>query len=113
MGRTHPQFKRRKETNFLDQVSDFITTVRSVNKTDVTHLLAQFTSVQQIMAASEDELALCPGLGEKKVKRLWEAFHKPFFNKRTKTSMVGEKDTNKPETTTDSETRQVYTKSYR
>jgi DNA excision repair protein ERCC-1 len=100
-GKDASSIQRRKETNFLDQVSDFITTVRSVNKTDVTHLLAQFTSVQQIMAASEDELALCPGLGEKKVKRLWEAFHKPFSNKRTKTSMVGEKDT--PETTTDYE----------
>jgi DNA excision repair protein ERCC-1 len=86
-GKDASSIQRRKETNFLDQVSDFITTVRSVNKTDVTHLLAQFTSVQQIMSA----LALCPGLGEKKVKRLWEAFHKPFSNKRTKTSVDEEK----------------------
>ena len=25
-----------------------------------------------------DELSLCPGIGEKKVRRLYEAFHKPF-----------------------------------
>jgi DNA excision repair protein ERCC-1 len=97
-GKDASSIQRRKESNFMDQVSDFLTTVRSVNKTDVTHLLAQFTSVQQILTASEDELALCPGLGEKKVKRLWEAFYRPFSNKRTKVvSLDEEKDTDNPQ----------------
>ena len=34
------------------------------------------------MAASQDELGLVPGLGQVKVKRLHEAFHKPFSLKR-------------------------------
>ena len=30
------------------------------------------------MAASKDELALCPGLGQVKVQKLHDAFNKPF-----------------------------------
>lgn len=83
-GKDASLIQKRVQTNFIDQVSDFLCTVRSVNQTDSGQLLSQFGSVKQIMAASEDELTLCPGLGEKKVKRLWEAFHKPFSSKRAK-----------------------------
>lgn len=83
-GKDASLIQKRAQTNFVDQVSDFLCTVRSVNQTDSGQLLSQFGSVKQMMAASEDELTLCPGLGEKKVKRLWEAFHKPFSSKRAK-----------------------------
>jgi DNA excision repair protein ERCC-1 len=64
-GKDASSIQRREQTNFVDQVADFLSTVRSVNKTDSAQLLAQFSSLKQIMAASEDELSLCPGLGEK------------------------------------------------
>ena len=83
-GKDASSIQKREQTNFVDQVADFLATVRSVNKTDSAQLLAQFSSVRQIAAASEDELSLCPGLGEKKVKRLWDAFHKPFSSKQVK-----------------------------
>lgn len=35
-------------------------------------------SLKRIMNATPDELSSCPGLGEKKVKRLREAFSQPF-----------------------------------
>ena len=31
-----------------------------------------------MLIADVEELSLCPGVGEKKVKRLFDAFHKPF-----------------------------------
>ena len=83
-GKDASSIQKREQTNFVDQVADFLSTVRSVNKSDSAQLLAQFSSVKQIVAASEDELALCPGLGEKKVKRLWDSFHKPFSSKQSK-----------------------------
>jgi len=35
-------------------------------------------SVKNLMNASLEELSLCPGIGEKKVKRLFETFNTPF-----------------------------------
>ena len=87
-GKDASSIQKREQTNFVDQVADFLSTVRSVNKTDSAQLLAQFSSVKQIVAASEDELSLCPGLGEKKVKRLWDAFRKPFSSKQSKRRKV-------------------------
>jgi DNA excision repair protein ERCC-1 len=83
-GKDASSIQKREQTNFIDQAADFLCTVRSVNKTDSAQLLSQFSSIKQIMAASEDELSLCPGLGEKKIKRLWDAFHKPFSSKRAR-----------------------------
>ena len=70
--------QRREQTNFSDQVADVLTAVRSVNKTDSAQLMSQFGTLRGLMAAPMDELSLCPGIGEKKVRRLYEAFHKPF-----------------------------------
>lgn len=69
--------KKDKET-FADQLTDVLCTVRSVNKTDVSQLLSQFGSFRTIAMADMDELSLVPGIGSKKVKRLYDAFHKPF-----------------------------------
>lgn len=52
--------------------------MRGVNKTDVLTLGATFKTVTNIMQASMEELAACPGLGPTKVKRLHETFHEPF-----------------------------------
>jgi DNA excision repair protein ERCC-1 len=70
--------QRREQTNFSDQVVDVLCAVRSVNKTDSAQLMSQFGTLRGLMAAPMDELSLCPGIGEKKVRRLYEAFHKPF-----------------------------------
>lgn len=70
--------QRREQTNFPDQVTDVLCAVRSVNKTDSAQLMSQFGTLRGLMAAPMDELSLCPGIGEKKVRRLYEAFHKPF-----------------------------------
>ncbi|KAH1037591.1 hypothetical protein GYH30_056775 [Glycine max] len=52
--------------------------VRHVNKTDVVTLGTTFGSLCNIMGASMEDLARCPGIGERKVKRLFDTFHEPF-----------------------------------
>ncbi|RHY35425.1 hypothetical protein DYB32_000098 [Aphanomyces invadans] len=41
-------------------------------------LSGSFGSLSRIMNATEEELALCPGIGGKKVQQLLEAFNQPF-----------------------------------
>lgn len=67
------------EHNFLSRVTECLTTVKSVNKTDSQTLLATFGSLEQLTAASRDDLALCPGLGPQKARRLFDVFHEPFL----------------------------------
>lgn len=69
--------KKREETDFVDQVANVLAGCKA-NKTDSQQLLGQFGNVRSMMAASMDELGLVPGIGEVKVKRLYDAFHKPF-----------------------------------
>lgn len=92
-GKDASSIQRREQTNFVDQMADVLSTAKSVNKNDSANLLSHFSSLKAVMAASMDELALCPGLGEKKVKRLHDAFHKPFSKhaaaKRKKEKMEG------------------------
>uniref|UniRef100_A0A7R9WTG4 ERCC1-like central domain-containing protein n=1 Tax=Craspedostauros australis TaxID=1486917 RepID=A0A7R9WTG4_9STRA len=74
--------QRREQNNFVDQVSEFLTASNPCNKTDSGQLLSHFRTVQSVVAASQDELATCPGLGAVKVRKLWDAFHQPFSSKQ-------------------------------
>ncbi|KAK9145729.1 hypothetical protein Sjap_005632 [Stephania japonica] len=69
------------DTDYLSRLNHAITSVRSVNKTDVVNLGSSFGSLSRIMDASMEELAHCPGIGERKVKRLYDTFHEPFKRK--------------------------------
>lgn len=67
------------EQDFVSRVTDCLTTVKSVNKTDSQTLLAAFGSLEQLIAASREDLALCPGLGPQKARRLYDVLHEPFL----------------------------------
>ncbi|XVF31298.1 hypothetical protein REPUB_Repub16aG0133900 [Reevesia pubescens] len=66
------------DTDYLSRLNHALTTVRHVNKTDVVTLGSTFGSLSSIMDASMEDLAKCPGIGERKVKRLYDTFHEPF-----------------------------------
>ncbi|KAK7277900.1 hypothetical protein RJT34_22919 [Clitoria ternatea] len=66
------------DTDYLSRLTHTLTTVRHVNKTDVVTLGTTFGSLSHIMGASMEDLARCPGIGERKVKRLFDTFHEPF-----------------------------------
>nr|KYP74356.1 DNA excision repair protein ERCC-1 [Cajanus cajan] len=66
------------DTDYLSRLTHALTTVRHVNKTDVVTLGTTFGSLSNIIGASMEDLARCPGIGERKVKRLFDTFHEPF-----------------------------------
>ncbi|KAL3655878.1 hypothetical protein CASFOL_000274 [Castilleja foliolosa] len=86
------------DMDYLSRLSHALTAVRHVNKTDVVTLGSTFGSLSHIMDASMEDLARCPGIGERKngailstsndkilctptpnrVKRLHDIFHEPF-----------------------------------
>lgn len=43
--------------------------------------VSNFESLEKIVAADADALAMCPGLGPQKAERLYKAFHAPFVRK--------------------------------
>nr|XP_055105508.1 DNA excision repair protein ERCC-1-like isoform X8 [Symphalangus syndactylus] len=67
------------EQDFASRVTECLTTVKSVNKTDSQTLLTTFGSLEQLIAASREDLALCPGLGPQKARRLFDVLHEPFL----------------------------------
>ncbi len=42
-------------------------------------LSSSIGTVKSLMTASKERLSLCPGVGAKKVQRLFEAFNQPFL----------------------------------
>ncbi|XP_056283673.1 DNA excision repair protein ERCC-1 [Pseudoliparis swirei] len=76
--------KEQVEKNYLSKVTDCLTTVKYVNKTDAITLLSTFSSVEGIINASKEDLVLCPGLGPQKARRLYDVLHKPFLKSKTK-----------------------------
>ncbi|XP_074075385.1 DNA excision repair protein ERCC-1 isoform X2 [Macrotis lagotis] len=71
--------KEKLEQDFVSRVTECLTTVKSVNKTDSQTLLATFGTLEQLATASQDDLSLCPGFGPQKARRLFEVLHQPFL----------------------------------
>ncbi|RWW03768.1 hypothetical protein GW17_00033045 [Ensete ventricosum] len=53
------------------ELTHVLTSIRHVNKTDVVTLGSAYGSLSHIMDASMEDLARCPGIGERKVLHLW------------------------------------------
>ncbi|KAJ3346236.1 Excision repair cross-complementation group 1 [Entophlyctis luteolus] len=70
--------KERVEDDHFAKLTDCLTQVKTVSKTDVLTLVANFGSFKNIAVASPDELAALPGFGDQKVKRLVDAINSPF-----------------------------------
>ena len=77
-GKDATTIQKKKEVTFSEQVADAIGCIRSVNKTDAATLTSQFGTLRKVMNATMEDIRLCPGIGEKKARRLHEAFNKPF-----------------------------------
>ncbi|XP_058715988.1 DNA excision repair protein ERCC-1 isoform X2 [Poecile atricapillus] len=71
--------RERVEPDFLSRVSDCLTSVRSVNRSDALALLGTFGSLAAVAAASPQDLSLCPGVGPQKARRLFDVLHQPFL----------------------------------
>jgi DNA excision repair protein ERCC-1 len=83
--------KEKSVDDYMAKLTECLTQVRTVNKTDVLTLRSTFGSLDRIINAPTEAIALCPGFGEQKVRRLQQAFTQPFVvnakgNKRQKKS---------------------------
>ena len=72
--------QERVAEDYLSQVTNVLTQVRGVNRTDVVTLLTRFGSVKGVVKALESGqgVGMCPGFGEVKAKRLSEVVRTPF-----------------------------------
>jgi DNA excision repair protein ERCC-1 len=71
--------QQRPVGDYTSALHDCLSAIRAINKSDVFTLSTTVGSLRDILLASEDQLALCPGLGEKKIRLLQSAFTDPFI----------------------------------
>lgn len=77
-GKGAETIQERVGDDYSSRLQAAFNTVRGVNRTDVCTLAFTFGSVRAVADASRPALANCPGLGERKVSRLFAALHQPF-----------------------------------
>lgn len=70
--------QQRPTGDYTSALNDCLSAIRAINKSDVLTLSTSLGSLRNILLASEDQLALCPGLGEKKIRLLQSAVNDPF-----------------------------------
>lgn len=70
---------------------DFVTTPRSINKTDAVSLVSQFGSLRTAVNARHEDVAGIAGWGDKKVRAWTGAVREGFRTERAKKRRVGER----------------------
>ncbi|KAK7692725.1 hypothetical protein QCA50_004358 [Cerrena zonata] len=100
--------KERVDKDYNSMLRTSLTSISKVNKTDVETLKTTFGSIADISKASADQLQNLPGFGQVKVKRIKDAFEKPFRNNATsalpfgsQTQTQSQRSTSAQNTTTD------------
>ena len=83
--------KQHQSNKYADRMVDFVTTPRSVNKTDAVSLVSQFGSLRTAVNARHEDVAGIAGWGEKKVKAWTGAVREGFRTERAKKRRVGER----------------------
>lgn len=75
--------KAHQSSSYSDQLVEFVTIPRSINKTDAVGLVSNFGSIRTAINAKPEEIALIAGWGEKKVQRWCQVVREPFRVQRT------------------------------
>lgn len=70
--------KQHQSTTYSDRLIDFVTTPRSINKTDAVSLVAQFGSIRAAVNARHEDVSVIAGFGEKKVQKWCDSVREPF-----------------------------------
>ena len=65
------------------KIIEALTSVKSVNKTDAVTLLGTFKTLDAVIRASPEDLALCPGFGPHKAAKLHKVFSEQFRRNRS------------------------------
>ncbi|XP_064640077.1 DNA excision repair protein ERCC-1-like isoform X2 [Lineus longissimus] len=86
----------RTDQNYQARITECLTTVKSVNKTNVITLLDAFKSFENISKSTVDDLSICPGFGPQKARRLHEVFRTPFLKPKRKPENEESPSTSEP-----------------
>lgn len=70
------------EKDYISKVTECLTSVRSVNKTDAMTLLSTFHTVEGVLKANQEDLSFYPGFGPQKAKRAIDPFNEPFLKSK-------------------------------
>ncbi|KFH12025.1 DNA repair protein rad10 subfamily protein [Toxoplasma gondii VAND] len=68
------------DAKHCNRVLETLTAISPLNKTDVLTLASAFGNVKNILLASRQALERCPGIGEKKARRILKVVRQPFFS---------------------------------
>ncbi|KAI6134493.1 restriction endonuclease type II-like protein [Pisolithus croceorrhizus] len=79
--------KERVDKDYDSIFRTALTSINKVNRTDVATLRTSLGTFADIAKASPDRLQNLPGFGQVKVKRIKEAFEKPFHTKTANTTL--------------------------
>ncbi|PXF41434.1 DNA excision repair protein ERCC-1 [Gracilariopsis chorda] len=77
-GKGADSIQERVANDYASKLNAALSSVRGINRTDVNTLAFTFGSFRGTAEASREELRQCPGIGERKVSRLFQALHQPF-----------------------------------
>ncbi|KAL1977991.1 hypothetical protein VTN31DRAFT_850 [Thermomyces dupontii] len=75
--------------SYRDSLVDFVTTPRSINKSDATSLISTFGSLRAAINAQPEEISAVPGWGEKKVRQWCGAVREDFRTEIAKKRTAG------------------------
>ena len=82
-------------TSYAEKMTEFITTPRSINKTDAVGLVSAFGSVRAAVNARPEEIGMIAGWGEKKVQRWCQNVREPFRLRKAARRAVAREDTSR------------------
>jgi DNA excision repair protein ERCC-1 len=83
--------RARESTKYMDQMQDFVTTPRTINKTDALALVSNFGSLKAAINARPEEIGMVPGWGEKKVQQWCGTVREPFRVRKAAKASAGNK----------------------
>ncbi|GAB1601582.1 uncharacterized protein LOC115218575 [Argonauta hians] len=77
------------DKDYFSVLTDCLTTVKQINKTDCTNIISKFMSLEAVIQSDQKDFTFCPGLGPRKAGQLYNVFHEPFL-KRKNSAAVSE-----------------------
>lgn len=81
--------RAKQSSTYSENMVEFITVPRGINKTDAVGLVSNFGSVRTAINAGPEEIGLIAGWGDKKVQRWCNAVKEPFRVKKAAKRSLG------------------------
>ncbi|RAL16528.1 DNA repair protein RAD10 [Aspergillus homomorphus CBS 101889] len=81
--------------SYKESLVEFVTTPRSINKSDAASLISTFGSLQNAINAQSEQIGAVPGWGEKKVRQWCHTVREGFRVESTKKANVPSRDKNR------------------